>query len=96
MSNALFRALLIVMLHIQKAVQAVSAAGGASSLTTSITDGCCLYVARLTTTSRMPQTTAPGTVAPKPNGVPASFQPTQTTKPPTMAAITPAFVAFFQ
>ena len=59
-------------------------------------DGCFLYVARLTETRAIAQAIAPGTVGPKPKGVPHSFQPTQTAKPAIIAEIIPCFVAFFQ
>lgn len=58
--------------------------------------GAFLYVARLTITSAAAQAMAPGTVGPRPKGVPASFQPTQTVKPAAMPEMMPAFVAFFQ
>ena len=59
-------------------------------------DGDFLYVARLTMTSAAAQAMAPGTVAPRPKGSPASFQPMQTVKPAIMPERIPAVVAFFQ
>ena len=47
-------------------------------------------------TSAAAQAMAPGTVAPRPKGSPASFQPMQTVKPAIMPARIPAVVAYFQ
>ena len=46
-------------------------------------------------TSAAAQAMAPGTVAPRPKGSPASFQPMQTVKPAILPERIPAVVAFF-
>jgi|GEM_PF-4232349 len=61
-----------------------------------ISEGCVLYVARLTVTRTTAQTREPGTAEPSPHGFPIKSQPILTTKPETILAIIPALVAFLQ